>query len=120
MLGYTAAEVMNKIAPADISAPQEVIARTEALSIELGTQITPGFEALVFKASRSIEDIYELTSFRKDGSGLPAVVSITALRDAHDAIISYLLIGIDNTACKQVEEARSATTRSTPLYPLSD
>jgi PAS domain S-box-containing protein len=103
MLGYTAAEVMNKITPADISDPQEVIARAKALSLELGTAITPGFEALVFKASRGIEDIYELTYFRKDGSRFPAVVSVTALRDAQDAIIGYLLIGTDNTARKQVE-----------------
>jgi PAS domain S-box-containing protein len=105
MLGYTAAEVMNKITPADISDPQELIARAEALSVELGTTITPGFEALVFKASRGIEDIYELTYFRKDGSRFPAVVSVTALRDAQDAIIGYLLIGTDNTARKQAEEA---------------
>src|SRR6202158_2808774 len=102
MLGYTAAEVMNTITPADISDPQEVIARAKALSVELGTAITPGFEALVFKASRGIEDIYELTYFRKDGSRFPAVVSVTALRDAQDAIIGYLLIGTDNTARKQV------------------
>ncbi len=100
MLGYTAAEVMNKITPADISDPQEVIARAEALSVELGTPITPGFEALVFKASRGIEDIYELTYIRKDGSRFPAVVSVTALRDEQDAIIGYLLIGTDNTARK--------------------
>ena len=105
MLGYTAAEVMNKITPAEISDPQEVIARAKALSVELGTPITPGFEALVFKASRGIEDIYELTYFRKDGSRFPAVVSVTALRDAQDAIIGYLLIGTDNTARKQAEEA---------------
>jgi PAS domain S-box-containing protein len=103
MLGYTAAEVMNKITPAEISDPQEVIARAKALSAELGTPITPGFEALVFKASRGIEDIYELTYIRKDGSRFPAVVSVTALRDAQDAIIGYLLIGTDNTARKQVE-----------------
>jgi PAS domain S-box-containing protein len=106
MLGYTAAEVMNKITPADISDPQEVIARARALSLELGTPITPGFEALVFKASRGIEDIYELTYFRKDGSRFPAVVSVTALRDAQGAIIGYLLIGTDNTARKQIEEER--------------
>jgi PAS domain S-box-containing protein len=105
MLGYTAAEVMNKITPAEISDPQEVIARAKALSVELGTPITPGFEALVFKASRGIEDIYELTYIRKDGSRFPAVVSVTALRDAHGAIIGYLLIGTDNTARKQAEEA---------------
>src|SRR6478752_959496 len=103
MLGYTAAEVMNKITPADISDPQELIARAKALSIEIGTPITPGFEALVFKASRGIEDIYELTYIRKDGSRFPAVVSVTALRDAHNAIIGYLLIGTDNTARKLVE-----------------
>ena len=105
MLGYAAADVMNKITPADISDPQEVIARAQALSVELGTPITPGFEALVFKASRGIEDIYELTYIRKDGSRFPAVVSVTALRDAHNAIIGYLLIGTDNTARKQAEEA---------------
>src|SRR6188768_580909 len=104
MLGYTAADVMNKITPADISDPQEVIARAKALSIELGTPIAPGFEALVFKASRGIEDIYELTYIRKDGSRFPAVVSVTALRDVNDhgGIIGYLLIGTDNTARKQV------------------
>ena len=105
MLGYAAADVLNKITPADISDPQEVIARAKSLSVELDTPITPGFEALVFKASRGIEDIYELTYIRKDGSRFPAVVSVTALRDAQDAIIGYLLIGTDNTARKQAEEA---------------
>jgi PAS domain S-box-containing protein len=103
MLGYTALEVVDKITPADISDPQEVIARAKALSVELATPITPGFEALVFKASRGIEDIYELTYIRKDGSRFPAVVSVTALRDAQGGIIGYLLIGTDNTARKQVE-----------------
>ncbi len=104
MLGYKAAEVVDQITPADISDPQEVIARAKALSVELATAITPGFEALVFKASRGIEDIYELTYIRKDGSRFPAVVSVTALRDAQDKIIGYLLIGTDNTARKQAEE----------------
>ncbi|MFZ4688611.1 MAG: PAS domain S-box protein [Polymorphobacter sp.] len=103
MLGYSAAEVMNTITPADISDPQELIARAQALSAELETPITPGFEALVFKASRGIEDIYELTYIRKDGTRLPAVVSVTALRDVQDVIIGYLLIGTDNTARKLVE-----------------
>ena len=105
MLGYTAADVLNKITPAEISDPQEVIARAASLSLELGTTIAPGFEALVFKASRGIEDIYELTYIRKDGSRFPAVVSVTALRDIHDhnGIIGYLLIGTDNTVRKQAE-----------------
>lgn len=106
MLGYTAVEVLNKITPAELSDPSELIARAEALSLELKTTIAPGFEALVFKASRGIEDIYELTCIRKDGSRFPAVVSVTALRDIQDdTIIGYLLIGTDNSARKQAEEA---------------
>ena len=57
MLGYMAAEVVNKLNPSDIHDPQEVMARAQALSLELATTITPGFEALAFKASRGIEDI---------------------------------------------------------------
>ena len=106
MLGYSAQEVMNKVTPAEISDPQEIMARAQTLSAELGVQIQPGFEALVFKATRGIEDIYELTYIRKDGSRFPAVVSVTALRDEDKAIIGYLLIGTDNTARKAVEAER--------------
>ena len=103
MLGYTAEEVVDKITPAGISDAQELVVRATALSVEAGTPITPGFEALVFKASRGIEDIYELTYIRKDGSRFPAIVSVTALRDVQENIIGYLLIGTDNTARKRVE-----------------
>jgi PAS domain S-box-containing protein len=107
MLGYSAEEVVNLITPAGISDAQEMIERAEALSLELGTPIRPGFEAQVFKASRGIEDTYELTYVRKDGSRFPAIVSVSPLRDGDDKIIGYLLIGTDNTARKQVEDARA-------------
>ena len=103
MLGYSAAEVVNRINPSDIHDPQEVMARAEALSLELETTIAPGFEALAFKASRGVEDIYELTYICKDGRRFPAIVSITALRDDYDGIIGYLLIGTDNSVRKRVE-----------------
>src|SRR5476649_2081989 len=112
MLGYAADDVLNRITPADISDPAELITRAAALSLELDTPITPGFEALVFKASRGIEDIYELTYIRKDGSRLSAIVSVTALRNSHDTIIGYLLIGTDNTARKQEEAERKGFERA--------
>jgi len=121
MLGYAAADVLNKITPADISDPHEVVLRAQAMSKEFATAIAPGFEALVFKASRGIEDIYELTYIRKDGSRFPAVVSVTALRDADNAVIGYLLIGTDNTARKQASQyARSLLEASLdPLVTIS-
>src|SRR6187455_1483524 len=51
MLGYTADEVINKVSPSDIHDPLEVRARAQALTIELGTPIASGFEALAYKAS---------------------------------------------------------------------
>ncbi|ATD59371.1 hybrid sensor histidine kinase/response regulator [Janthinobacterium svalbardensis] len=111
MLGYQANEVIDQITPAGISDPAEVITRAAALSQELGTLIAPGFEALVYKASRGIEDSYELTYVRKDGSRFPAIVSVTALRDADDAILGYLLIGTDNTVRKHAEQERELLNR---------
>jgi signal transduction histidine kinase/CheY-like chemotaxis protein len=109
MLGYLAAEVVNRIRPSDIHDPEEVRARARDLSLEIGTTIAPGFEALAFKASRGIEDIYELTYICKDGSRFPAIVSITALRDDFGEIIGYLLIGTDNSVRKRVESELIAT-----------
>ncbi len=106
MLGYSAEEMVNIVTPAELSDREELVARAAALTAEFDTLITPGFEALVFKAARGIEDNYELTYVCKDGSRLPAMVSVTALRDAANSIIGYLLIGTDNTARRLVEAER--------------
>jgi two-component system, sensor histidine kinase and response regulator len=118
MLGYSANEVLNRLTPADLSDPRELILRAEALSIEFQTPIAPGFEALVYKASREIEDIYELTYVRKDGSRVPAMVSVTILRDNDGEAIGYLLIGTDNTARKQAEADKSALLRTIHLHSI--
>jgi PAS domain S-box-containing protein len=107
MLGYAAADVVNKMTPAEISDPRELADRARALSQEAGSAVEAGFEALVFKASRGVEDTYELTYIRKDGSRFAAIVTVTALCDGDGKIIGYLLIGTDNTARKSAEEDRN-------------
>jgi PAS domain S-box-containing protein len=106
MLGYDASDLVDKITPADLSDPRELSARAAALSKENAVVIAPGFDALVLKAARGIEDIYELTYIRKDKSRFPAIVSVTALRTDQGPIIGYLLIATDNTARKDVEDKR--------------
>lgn len=108
MLGYPASEVVNRLTLVELHDPQEAVARAAALSIEFDTPIAPGFDALMFKASRGIEDIYELTKIRKDGSRFRATVSVTALHDGQSAVIGYLLIGTDSTAHRQVEAEKEA------------
>lgn len=104
MLGYAAAELVDQLTPTHISDPLDVIARAVILSREFGTSLAPGFEALVFKAARDLEDIYEMTYIRKGGSRFPAIVSVTALHCADGAIIGYLLVSTDNSARKRVDE----------------
>ena len=104
MLGYAASEMVNRLTPTHISDPFELMARAVELSRELGSTISAGFDALVFKAGRGIEDSYELTYIRKDGSRLPVIVSVSALTDGAGATIGYLLVGTDNSARKQAEE----------------
>ena len=108
MLGYTAAEVINTFTPDDISEQSELISRAEQLSTLLGEPIALGFDTLVYKAARGIADIHQLTYRCKDGTRLPAIVSVTALRDPNDSIIGYLLIGTDNTAGKLIEAEQRA------------
>lgn len=86
MLGYAAADVIDKLTPADLAESRELIARA-------------------FTASHQIEDTYPLSFIRKDGTRFAAVVSITSLRDARDAIIGYLLIATDDTVRTQLEDA---------------
>ena len=100
MLGYVAAEVVNKISPSDIHDPQEVMARARGVEPRARHHHRAGLRGVGFKASRGIEDIYELTYIRKDGSRFPAIVSITALRDDYGDIIGYLLIGTDNSGAQ--------------------
>ena len=111
MLGYAASEVVHKTNPGDLLDLDELMARAEALTLEYATPVKPDFEALAFRASRGIEDIYELTYICKDRSRVPAIVSITALRERtgdntdndKSDIIGYMLIGTSNSVRTQTE-----------------
>jgi PAS domain S-box-containing protein len=107
MLGYAPDDVIDRLTPANISDAQELVERAASLSSEFGASISPGFEALVYKALRGIEDIYELTYIRADQTRFPALVSVTALRAADNQVIGFLLIGTDNTARKKADAAQS-------------
>jgi PAS domain S-box-containing protein len=107
MLGYAAGDVVDKATPADLCDPDELAARAATLSREADSSISADFEAMSYEASRSTEDVYELTCVRKDGTRLPVVLSVTSLRNSEKRILGYLLIGAENTA-SQPARARHA------------
>jgi diguanylate cyclase (GGDEF)-like protein/PAS domain S-box-containing protein len=107
LLGYPAVDVVNRLTPADLSSHEVLAQRAADLKAELNIAIEPGFDAMVYKARRGIEDIFELLYQCQNGATLPAVVSVTALRDAQDAIIGYLLISANNTLRNEIETERA-------------
>jgi PAS domain S-box-containing protein len=103
MLGYSSAEVVNKFHLVEFHDPQELSARTRALSREFATAIASGFETLTYKAARGIEDCFELAYLCKDGSRLPTSISVSSLRDDRGVNIGYLLVGADDSPRRQLE-----------------
>jgi PAS domain S-box-containing protein len=105
LLGYTATEVIGKVTPAIIHDPDEVVARSQELSQELGIAIAPGFEVFVAKARQGSSEEREWTYIHKNGSRFPVLLSVTALRDSEGNITGFLGIGNDLSKRKQAEEA---------------
>ena len=105
--GYRAEEVVNKETPAIIHDAKEVVQRAKELSVELGIQIDPGFEAFVAKARRGEADEREWSYIRKDGSRFPALLSVTALVDDRQNITGFLGIASDISDRKAAESEKA-------------
>lgn len=107
MLGYRADELEGLHSPAIIHLPEEVQARAQALSLELGEVISPGFDAFVAKARLGMADEHEWTYRRKDGSVFPVMLSITSLSDEQGEICAYLGIAYDLSERKRIESMKN-------------
>lgn len=95
-LGFAAAEVLGKLTPAAFIDPLELASRARALNTQHGSPVVPGFDALVFLASRNGEDVFTLTEIRKDGSRFRAELAVSALRDEVGGITGYLFLSTDS------------------------
>lgn len=105
MLGYAAAEVIDKATPELIHDLEQVKQRAPQLSSELGYEILPGFEVFVAKARQGIVSEQEWSYIRKDGSRFPVLLSVTALRDDRGQLTGFLGIARDITERKAFETA---------------
>ena len=104
LLGYSADELVGKETPAVFHDPQEVVARAQAFSAELGIDLEPGFNVFVEKCRRDIPNTHEWTYIRKDGSRLTVLLTITALRNPEGTITSFLGVASDITTLKVVQQ----------------
>lgn len=98
MLGYSAREVIGKETPMLFHDPDELQARAENLSRELGMALAPGFGVFVARTQNSGKpDEYEWTYVRRDGSRLTVLLTTTSLRNAQGEIEGYLGVAADIT-----------------------
>ena len=107
MLGYVAAEVVDILTPAVFHLTEEVVARAAVLSKEFVTHIEPGFDVFVTKAREGDEDENEWTYVRKNGSHMPVVLSVSALRGANGDITGYLGLARDISEIKRIDRMKS-------------
>jgi PAS domain S-box-containing protein len=105
LLGYRADEVVGKHTPVLWHDPQEVAQHERRLTTELGETIAPGFGVFAARPSRGLPEEREWTFVRKDGSRVPANLSITALRDEGGGVTGFVGLIYDLTERKQAEAA---------------
>lgn len=106
LLGYCAEEMIGKLTPAVFHDPEEVAAHAKCFGAELGIELQPGFEVLVAKARLNLPNQHEWTYIRKDGTRVPVLLSVTAIRNHVGVITGFLGMALDVTAQKMAERAR--------------
>ncbi|MEB3190605.1 MAG: PAS domain S-box protein [Snowella sp.] len=119
MLGYTAPEVIGKATPVLFADPQEIARQAAILSVELGREISPGFEVLTIRAEQGLIKEVELTNIRKDGSRFPVSLTISALKNTQQAVIGFLGISKDITERRQTEQERQQLLQELSAFKLA-
>lgn len=104
LLGYNAAMVMGTHVSRLIHHSDEIEARTQALSDELGRMIAPGFEVFLDQVQADARGEQEWTYIREDGARVPVQVAVTALSDQAGNITGFIGMAVDITDRHRAEQ----------------
>lgn len=97
LLGYRADELVDREMLGSLHSSEDSDQLAEELSVRLGSEVDPQFEAHVALARRGIEDSRVASYRRRDGQQVPVLLTVSALRDAGGAITGFLEIAVDIT-----------------------
>lgn len=100
LLGYLADEVLGRTTPLLFHDRDEVARRAAELDVQ------DPFEVFVDVARRGESERREWIWVRKDGSRLPVVLTVTAMRDEANKLIGFIGIGQDLTEERRSERER--------------
>lgn len=114
LLGYPAEETIGKLIMTVFHNSEEVAARRKIFGAELGIKLEPGFEVLIAKARLNLPNQHEWIYIRKDGTRIPVLLSITAIRDHTGTITGFLGMALDITERKEAEKQFRQVVESAP------
>ena len=103
MLGYAADELVGKQTPLIWHDQDQVLERTQLLSLELGREIRPGFETFIARVAQGGSDEHEWTYIAKSGRRFPVLLSLSQILDANGNSIGFLGIASDISEKKEAE-----------------
>ncbi|MFZ5520774.1 MAG: bifunctional diguanylate cyclase/phosphodiesterase [Pseudomonadota bacterium] len=104
MLGWTAQELVGRHTTAVLHDPAELEAVARQLSAELGETIPAGLSVLTVKARRGLTEQREFHYIRKDGHRVPALLTVSCLRDAEGNLTGYVGLALDISERKRTDE----------------
>jgi PAS domain S-box-containing protein len=102
LLGYSAEEVVGKATPAQFHEPAELRVRRASMELELGHRVERA-EDLFFGSAEVRSESREWTYIRKDGTRVPVLLTVSAIRDSAQQVIGYLAVAADLSMRKQYE-----------------
>jgi PAS domain S-box-containing protein len=111
VLGKTEEEAVGRLYLDAFFDEAGIEAQRAVLEKELGEPVGRGFEAIVAAAWHSGRDDREWILRRHDGTTFPALVSVSALRDAAGTHTGYAVVSSDITVRKEAELALQRATR---------
>lgn len=104
MLGYSADELVGQHSPALFHDPAEIAAHSQLLSKKY-QQTIQGFETFVYNARQGQSETRQWTYLCKNGDRKQVRLSVSAMRDEHQAIRGFLGVAIDITQLEHLNHA---------------
>jgi len=105
LTGYSAEETISKSTPAILHDSVQLIERAHALSMEMGFDVHPDFEAISIVAkTRKVSDRREWTYVTKNGVRFPISLSISGLWDDDNILAGFALVVADISESKIAEQ----------------
>ena len=107
MLGYQAAEVIGQVTPLQFHDPEEVHQRSAKrngdVTLATNTQQASVHSSSAISPRRDLPDTEEWAFVRKDGIGLPVLLTVSALGEANRSASSHVYMAQDISRRKQAE-----------------